>query len=190
MVHPQWRKSSLWDMAGGTPALPSDQPVLVTPGLAFVRAWVCGAALLYVVGRRPGRVNLWEGWIPACAGMTENIKLESDGLEPGAFDLGDCGELVVTSPDQVATVFPYPRDEGTEEFMVVDFDLFAAAFLQVPVDSHKGWEPEAGLDYPEAEGTRLGQGFTVGEGDEPLEAKFFDQAAKPDDGQFLGHFLL
>ena len=63
--------------------------------------------------------------------MTENIKLESDGLklesdglepgafdssdglEPGAFDLGDCGESVVTSPDQVATVFPYPRDEGT-----------------------------------------------------------------------------
>ncbi len=190
MVHPQWRKSSLWDMAGGTPALPSDQPVLVTPGLAFACAWVCGAALLYVVGRRPGRVDLLEGWIPACAGMTENIKLESDGLEPGAFDLGDCGELVVTSPYQVATVTSYPRDEGTEEVMVVDFDLFAAAFLQVPVDSHKGWEPEAGLDYPEAEGTGLGQGFMVGEGDEPLETKFFDQAAKPDDGQFLGHFLL
>ncbi len=74
--------------------------------------------------------------------------------------------------------------------MVVDFDLFAAAFLQVPVDPHEGGEPEAGFDYPEAEGTGLGQGFTVGEGDEPLETKFFDQPAKPDDGQFLGHFLL
>ena len=114
----------------------------------------------------------------------------SDGLEPGAFDLGDCGELVVTSPDQVATVTSYPGNEGTEEVMVVDFDLFAAAFLQVPVDPHEGWEPEAGFDYPESDGTGLGQGFMVGEGDEPLEAKFSNQPSKPDDGQFQGHFSL
>ncbi len=66
--------------------------------------------------------------------------------------------------------------------MVVDFDLLAAAFLQVLVDRHEGGEPEAGLDYPKAEGTRLGQGFVVGEGNEPLEAKFSNQRAKPNDG--------
>ena len=104
--------------------------------------------------------------------------------------MGDCGELGVIGPYQVATVAPYPRDEGTEEVMVVDFDLFAAAFLQVPVDPHEGREPEAGFDYPEAEGTGLGQGFMVGEGDEPLEAKFSNQPSKSDDGQFQGHFSL
>ena len=74
--------------------------------------------------------------------------------------------------------------------MVIDFDLFAAAFLQVPVDPHEGGEPEASFDYPETEGTGLGQGFPVCEGDEPLETKFFDQPTKPDDGQFPGHSLL
>ena len=74
--------------------------------------------------------------------------------------------------------------------MVVDFDLFAAAFLQILVNFHERGQPESCLDHPEAERTGTGQGFIVGEGDEPLETKFFNQAAKPDDGQFLGHFLL
>ena len=100
------------------------------------------------------------------------------------------GESLLLRPDQVQAVFPYPRDEGPQEFMAVDFDLFAAAFLQVPVDLHEGGQPEAGPDHPEPEGTGLGQGFTVGEGDEPLETKFPDQPAKPDDGQFQGHFFL
>ncbi len=89
-----------------------------------------------------------------------------------SVDVGDCGESFLPRPDQVHAVFPYPRDEGLQEFMVVDFDLFAAAFLQVPVDGHEGGKPEAGLDYPEPEGTGLGQGLTVGKGDEPLETKF------------------
>ena len=74
--------------------------------------------------------------------------------------------------------------------MAVDFDLFAAAFLQIPVDLHEGGEPDAGLDHPGTERTGLGQRFTVGEGDVPLEAKFSNQPAKPDNGQFLGHFSL
>ena len=74
--------------------------------------------------------------------------------------------------------------------MVFDFDLLAAAFLQVPVDSHEGREPEAGFDYPEAEGTGIGQRFTIGEGYEPLKAKFPDQPAKSDYGEFQGHFSL
>ena len=96
--------------------------------------------------------------------------------------MGDRGESVLFRPDQVQAVFSHPRDEGAQEFMVFDFDLFAAAFLQILVDLHEGGEPDAGLDYPGTEGTGLGQGFTVGEGDEPLETKFFDQPAKPDDG--------
>ena len=74
--------------------------------------------------------------------------------------------------------------------MVFDFHPFAAAFLQILVDLHEGREPDAGLDYPGTEGTGLGKGLTVGEGDEPLETKFFNQPAKPDDGQFPGHFSL
>ena len=57
-----------------------------------------------------------------------------------------CPESVLSCPDQVEAVFPYPGDEGAEEFMVVDFDFFAAEFLQVLVDFHEGGEPEAGLD--------------------------------------------
>ena len=74
--------------------------------------------------------------------------------------------------------------------MVVDFDFFAAASLQIPVDRREGGEAEAGIDHPEAEGLGLGQGFLVGEGDVPLEAKFADQPAEADDGDFLGHFSL
>ena len=107
-----------------------------------------------------------------------------------SVDVGDCGESFLLRPDQIPAVFPYPRDEGPQEFMVVDFDLFAAAFLQVPVDAHEGGKPEAGPDYPEPEGTGLGQGLTGGKGDEPLETKFPNQRAKPDDGKFQGHFFL
>ena len=103
-------------------------------------------------------------------------------------DAGDRGELGVIGPYQVEAVTSYPGDKGAQELMVFDLYLFAAAFLQVLVDLHEGGEPEAGLDYPGTEGTGLGQGFVVGEGDEPLETKFFDQPSKPDDGQFQGPF--
>ena len=100
------------------------------------------------------------------------------------------GESFLPCPDQFHAVTPYPRDEGPQEFVVFDFDFFAAASLQVPVDGRESREPEAGIDHPEAEGLRLGQGLAVGEGDEPLKTKFADQPVKPDDGDFLGHFSL
>ena len=53
---------------------------------------------------------------------------------------------------------------------------------------HEGGEPESGRDYAADKGVGIGQGPVFGEGYGPLEAKFLNQGAEPDNGDVESHF--
>ena len=81
-------------------------------------------------------------------------------------------------------IAPGPGDEITKEVFAVGEDVFEPAPLEVFVDRHEGWEPEAGGGHPLDKGMGLGRRLAAGADRRRLEAELPGQPAEPDDGEF------
>ena len=89
-------------------------------------------------------------------------------------------------PEVGSGIAPGPGDEGAKEVFAIGKDVLDPAPLEVFVDRHEGWEPEAGGDYPMDEGMGLGRRLAAGADRQRLEAELPGQPAEPDDGKFQG----
>ena len=83
-------------------------------------------------------------------------------------------------------ITPRPGYEGAKEVFAVGEDVFDPAPLEVFVDRHEGWEPEAGGGHPLDKGMGPRRWLAAGADRRRLEAELPGQPAEPDDGEFLG----
>ena len=94
--------------------------------------------------------------------------------------------MLSSLPEGGSGIAPGPGDEGAKEVFAVGENVFDPAPLEVFVDRHEGWKPEAGGGHPLDKGTGVRRWLAVRLVHRWLKAKLFGQPAEPDDGKFLG----
>ena len=83
-------------------------------------------------------------------------------------------------------IVPGPGDEGVKEVFAVGEVVSVPAPLEVFVDRHEGWEPEADGGHPLDKGMGAGLRLAAGLAHRRFDAELFGQPAEPDDGKLRG----
>ena len=83
-------------------------------------------------------------------------------------------------------IAPGPGDEGAKEIFAVGEDVFDPAPLEVFVDRHEGWEPEAGGGHPLDKGMGPRRWLAAGADRRRLEAELAVVRLRRLAGEFLG----